>query len=164
MNLEIHGPGSVGHHVILADARRQVDTIGPPRKQIHGGCAEKRKLGGADRLLQARILGVEDDNDLNLRICAPAHDIGNAAEIEKQKPAGKREVLLQKPIALEGSWTVRKQCLLVVEPERAHTCLGYDLTSALAGASRAGNQRDGVGHEQLVKSHGNLIAAAQKDR
>jgi hypothetical protein len=63
---------------------------------------------------------------------------------------------------LEASWPIWKQRLLIVEPERANASISYDLSSRLAGAAWAGNQRHSVGHQQLIQAHSYFVTAAQE--
>ena len=163
VDLEIHGPGSVGYHVVFTGTRGEVDAISAPGKQVHCRRAEERELGGTDRLLQAWVLGVEDRDDLQLWAGTAAHGLRESTEICEQVATREREIFAQESIALETSRPIGKQRLFVVEPEWADACISDDLSSRLAGAARTGNQRHGVAHQQLIQAHGYFVTAAQED-
>ncbi|MNP30146.1 hypothetical protein D3C76_1232070 [compost metagenome] len=115
MHFEIHRPGTVGDHVVFVDPIRQVNAIQALGKQVDGRGAERQELRSADAAFQARIVTVEQHDQLQFLTVATLDRAAQLGEVDKQETVGQGEVFLQQAIALEGPRHHRQRGVGIIE-------------------------------------------------
>ncbi len=136
MNLEIHRPGAVGDHMVFIDPFRQVDAIQALGKQVDCRGAERQELRGSDAAFQARIVTVEQHDQLQFLAVAAFDRPAQLGEVDKQKALGQGEIFLQQAIALEGPRDHWQRGVGIVESLGAQCILRqafHPITAGLTG-------------------------------
>lgn len=153
VDLEVHRLGPVRDDVILEGPIRDLNAIGPLRKEVDDRRAEQREIGAVDDALERALALAQEHHQLDLVGVGEAHRRLETCHLEKTEALRKCKILLQQPVALERTERHRQERLVVGEANRPDTRGRSELMPARAlGRQDEDTQRAAENKfEQLVR-------------
>jgi hypothetical protein len=133
VHLEIHRPRAVGQHVVFVLLAGEVDAVGAALEQVDGRRAVEREMGGVERLFEAGVAAVQQDDDFELALRAGAQRRAAVRHFDEHEALGEGEVFLQQAVALEAALAAGQQRVFLGKAARLQRRLRQQLVPGGVG-------------------------------